>query len=622
MKTRILYVDDYPLDRELVRDALEIEHGGFEVTEAASRADFEFALANGEFDLVLSDFNILGFEGLRVVEAVHEKDPSLPVIIVTGTGSEEIAVEALKRGAADYVIKKAHHMRRLPMTIQSVLEKKRAERELRENQLQLEGLFHSAIDGIIMIDDDQKIVIFNPAAERMFGVTAGKAIGQSLDPFMPESARVEHGGFIRLFGESGVTRRSMETPTLELTCLRSNGELFPTEVSISKLELSGRRLYTAIIRDVTERKQTEEKIQRQINYLTALKDIDLEIISTFDMRASLDMLVQRAVALLQVDAAAVLLIDAEKDALTLGAGHGFWTDSVLTAHVKLGESYAGRAALKQSMVQIPDLQDDPNNLLLTGFLKGENFVSYYGIPLVVKGNVIGVLEVFNRSVVERSEEWVDFLGMLAGQAAIAIDNARLFESLQVSNSKLILAYEATIEGWSRALDLRDRETEGHTLRVTEKTLELARRMGIPDEELIQVRYGGLLHDIGKMGVPDGILLKPKQLTGPEWEIMKKHPIFAHDLLAPIHYLKDAAMDIPYCHHEKWNGTGYPRGLKGEEIPISARIFAIVDVYDAVTSDRPYRGAWSKEEALAYIESLSGVQFDPNVVRVFLEYQRE
>ncbi|MBI3172170.1 MAG: response regulator [Chloroflexi bacterium] len=190
-------------------------------------------------------------------------------------------------------------------------------------------------------------------------------------------------------------------------------------------------------------------------------------------------------------------------------------------------------------------------------------------------------------------------------------------NVEEEHKKLQLAYDATIEGWSHAMDLRDKETEGHTQRVTELTLKMANALHIGEENLAHIRRGALLHDIGKLGVPDAILLKEGKLTDEEWVIMRKHPIYAHEMLSQIEYLRPA-LDIPYCHHEKWDGTGYPRGLKGEEIPLVARMFAIVDVWDAVTSDRPYRAAWSKEQALAYIIEHSGTQFDPEIVQVFLK----
>ena len=190
-------------------------------------------------------------------------------------------------------------------------------------------------------------------------------------------------------------------------------------------------------------------------------------------------------------------------------------------------------------------------------------------------------------------------------------------NLQDAHAQLLSAYEATIEGWSHAMDLRDRETEGHSQRVTELTLKLAKAYGLDDDALLKIKRGALLHDMGKIGVPDAILHKPDKLTDEEWVIMRKHPQFAYEMLYPIEYLRPA-LDIPYCHHEKWDGTGYPRKLRETEIPLAARLFAVVDVWDAVTSDRPYRPAWKKEEALKYIREQSGKHFDPQVVETFFK----
>ena len=187
--------------------------------------------------------------------------------------------------------------------------------------------------------------------------------------------------------------------------------------------------------------------------------------------------------------------------------------------------------------------------------------------------------------------------------------------LEEAHQQLLLAYDKTIEGWSRAMDLRDKETEGHTQRVTQMSLKLAEAFGIHGEELLHIQRGALLHDMGKLGIPDAILLKPDKLDDAEWELMRQHPQMAYDMLYPIEYLHPA-LDIPYCHHEKWDGTGYPRGLKEEEIPLSARIFAIADVWDALTSDRPYREPWSEQKTLAYIRQQSGKHFDPRVVEAF------
>lgn len=245
-------------------------------------------------------------------------------------------------------------------------------------------------------------------------------------------------------------------------------------------------------------------------------------------------------------------------------------------------------------------------------------MSYIGVPLIAKGDIQGVLEIFHRTRIEPDEEWLEFLNALATQAAIAIDSAMLYSDLQRSNTELMLAYDATIQGWSQALDLRDRETHGHTERVAEMTVRLARAVGIAEPAIVHIRRGALLHDIGKMGVPDAILLKPDKLSNEEWQVMRKHPEFAYQMLSPIAYLHPA-LDIPYCHHEKWDGTGYPRNLQGDQIPLAARVFALVDVWDALRSDRPYRPAWTEEQVWEYIEAQQGRHFDPQLVQVFLPF---
>jgi len=222
-------------------------------------------------------------------------------------------------------------------------------------------------------------------------------------------------------------------------------------------------------------------------------------------------------------------------------------------------------------------------------------------------------------LLEVDKEWMEYLETVATQAAIAISDAMLFESLQRSNVELSLAYDTTIEGWSRAMDLRDRGTEGHSQRVAEITVDIARKMGVKDKDLIHIRRGALLHDMGKMGIPDSILLKPDKLTDDEWEVMRRHTNLAYDMLSPIEHLRPA-LDIPYFHHEKWDGTGYPKGLKAEGIPLGARIFAVVDIWDALISDRPYRSAWSIEKAIEYIKSISGTHLDPDVVEVFMSLE--
>jgi HD-GYP domain-containing protein (c-di-GMP phosphodiesterase class II) len=322
---------------------------------------------------------------------------------------------------------------------------------------------------------------------------------------------------------------------------------------------------------------------------------------------------------LNVDAADVLLLNPRTGSLEYAAGLGFRSDLAARSRTMFGRSSAARAALDRKPIKLPDIRK-LHGSESSQIVDGEQFAAYYAVPLIARGKVGGVLEIMHRQPLNPPDEWVDFLETLAGQTAIAVDNALLFQDLQRYNLELSLAYDTTLEGWSHALDLRDHETEGHTQRVTGMTMHLARSMGFEGTALVHIRRGALLHDIGKMGIPDSILLKPGPLTEGEWAIMKMHPVYAYDLLSPIAFLHPA-LDIPYAHHEKWDGTGYPRRLRGEEIPLAARIFAIVDVYDALRSDRPYRSAWSEERTIDHIKSLRGTHFDPMVVDAFLAMDR-
>lgn len=370
-----------------------------------------------------------------------------------------------------------------------------------------------------------------------------------------------------------------------------------------------------IAANAIHRATLHERTEQHLHRLAALHTIDTAVSASLDLRVSLSVLLEQVVTQLGVDAAGVLRLNPHRQTLEYVAARGFHTKRIDSVKLRLGECNAGVAALERRTCVVPDMAAAPDSVCAE-LAAGEGFVAQRAVPLIAKGQVVGVLEVFHRSALDPDADWLDFLETLAGQAAIAIDSATLFDGLQRSNTELISAYDATIEGWSRALDLRDRETEGHSLRVTETTLKLAEAMGLDEAALVHVRRGTLLHDIGKMGVPDGILHKPGPLSDEEWVAMKKHPQYAYDMLSPIAYLLPA-LDIPYCHHEKWDGTGYPRGLKGDTIPLSARIFAVVDVWDALRSDRPYRTGWPDEKVRAHLLEQTGTHFDPRVMERFL-----
>ena len=378
--------------------------------------------------------------------------------------------------------------------------------------------------------------------------------------------------------------------------------------------------YALLAAAALENARLFEETERRLRFVQALHNIDTAIASSLDLHTTLDVILEQTTAQLGVDAASILLYDPLECALLYGAGRGFRTAAIQRTHLQPGESYAGLAVLERRIVisdwwqKTQTISSKPNYSVI---IDSEDFAAHVATPLIAKGQIVGVLEVFHRASLNTNPEWLSLLETLAGQAAISIDGATVFDGLQRSHAELEQAYNSTLEGWSRAMDLRDRDTEGHTLRVTEVTERLACVFGMNEAEIVNVRRGALLHDIGKLGVPDNILLKPGKLTDEEWVIMRKHPQYAFDMLWPITYLRPA-LDIPYCHHEKWDGTGYPRGLKGEEIPLAARVFAVADVWDALTSDRPYRPAWPANRVREHIHKHSGTHFDPQVVEAFFK----
>ena len=390
----------------------------------------------------------------------------------------------------------------------------------------------------------------------------------------------------------------------------------PLGRSLSEADIHLFSTLAEIAGSAIQRTRFLEQMQQRLSQLDALRAIDQAITASLDLNLTLTVFLDQVVTQLRVDAADVLLLEAGEQMLRYAAGRGFRTREFQQVRTRVGEGRAGRAVLERQIV-VSDLNDLRPGSKRTGQLGGEGFKSYVGVPLIAKGQVLGALEIFNRSPLQPAPEWMSFLRALAGQAALALDNAALFSGLQRSNTDLQLAYDATIEGWSRALDLRDKETEGHSQRVTQLSELLAVALGTPEDQLVQIRWGALLHDIGKMGVPDHILMKPGPLSDDEWTIMRQHPTFAYEMLAPIRYLRQALV-IPYCHHEKWDGSGYPRGIKGEQIPLPARIFAVVDVWDALCSDRPYRRAWPVDKVREYLRAQAGSHFDPEAVEAFLQ----
>lgn len=393
---------------------------------------------------------------------------------------------------------------------------------------------------------------------------------------------------------------------------------------ISKLTLTGNPMVSTAIQDITRVSQTIYKIEQNVSdnlklrksQLSALMEIGSVINSSLGKDRVLEEVMDSLIALTHAERGFLMLLDS-KGKLTPQIARGIEHINLIQQAFAFSSTIVRRVTDTGQPVLTTNAQEDPR-------FEDQVSVAIYQLrsimcaPLKIKDQLIGVIYVDNRARTGMFHESdLDLMTAFANQAAVAIDNADLFDDLQKSNRNLERAYQATLEGWVHALDLRDKETEGHTQRVTILTERLARSMGVDGDALVHITRGALLHDIGKMGIPDSILLKKGDLTEEERAIVRKHPIYAYEMLNPIEFLHPA-IDIPYCHHEKWDGTGYPRGLRGMEIPFAARIFPVIDVWDALVSDRPYRKALPHDEVRQHIQKDAGKHFDPHVVRAFME----
>ncbi|MBA4399287.1 MAG: hypothetical protein C0396_05400 [Anaerolinea sp.] len=503
--------------------------------------------------------------------------------------------------------------------------------QFQEGQIEAERQFREALQNLslaaVILDPNGRIVFCNDHIVSISGWQHKELIGHSwCARFVPEEQQAECRREIVEAARSG--RITAHEDTLFL--LR-NGKT-RTFTWSNTLLYSPDEIVTGIVRigeDVTERRKAESLLRDSLretrlhlSRLTALRNIDTTITSNMDTVAKLDSVLITIQESLNVDGVDILQIDQDKKSLVPIAAKGLSTDfleeqpliisdPVLT---KLLENNEPLILVSPSKAELP--------IWTKSRLRGSRWIEFYGAaPMISSSRLIGVLEVFGRQPIEIDDGWLEHYNSMALQATITLENDKMIQGIQHANHELVQAYEGTLIGWARALELRDKETRGHSERMMDLTMRLGRRLGMDAHDLEVIARGVLLHDIGKMGVPDYILHKPGPLTDEEWVVMHQHPQFAFNLLKNIPYL-EGALEVAFCHHEHWDGKGYPRGLKGKDIPFSARIFAIIDVWDALTHDRPYRPAWPEEEALNYIHSRANTQFDPRVVDAFIKMQQE
>ncbi len=490
-----------------------------------------------------------------------------------------------------------------------------AARQNAEEQRQFsENIVQTAPTIVITLDEAANLITFNQYAETLTGYSSTEIIGQNwVEIFIPDEIKTELSNSFQAFTNGPDLSWSNENPIL---CKDGSTRQIAWQNALLKDPQDQFIAVLAIGLDITERVQAEARIQQQLQQLDTLHRIDMAITASMDLGIIYNQILLQVIAHLNASAAAILEYNKFSHSLTYAALQGTNSPLLQQKPLSLGVGLAGRVALEHQALSF-SLHAEQEELTHVPLPNKAEFVSYYGLPLIAKGELKGVLEIFHNQPFDPEPGVTDFLNTLASQAAIAIDNYTLFNELKSSKLDLTLAFDASLESWTKTLALRSPETETPSERITELTLTLARTFGVSEEQLAHVRRGVLLHDIGKMAVPDHILTKPEPLPEAEWEIMRQHPTFAHNMLSPVDFLRPAS-EIPHCHHEKWDGSGYPQGLQGKQIPLAARIFAVIDVWDALISHRPYREAWPQEKALTYIREQSGKAFDPEVVDAFFQ----
>ena len=409
--------------------------------------------------------------------------------------------------------------------------------------------------------------------------------------------------------------------TIGLMCVHSYKPNAYTQVDLDTLQALAGHCGGAL-----ERIWAEQMLRNQ---QATLQTISNAVSGRHNIRETLNDICFRVNQQLGTDATGIVLLSPDGTRLACAGSHGFYEEQIPES-IPVDITHAGRAIRERRTIHVQyfqfylpgDVASPPHSIMRSQRYQSvthaspEPNVAYLGVPLLLNDRPVGVLELFRYVGFPTHSQWHSFLQSLAHQVAVAIDSARLVQDVQRANQELAQAYGSTIEGWSRALDMRDKETEGHSQRVTEMTVRLAKAFGFSDEQLKNVRYGALLHDIGKLAIPDHILFNVGPLSQDEWAVMRRHPEYARQMLGNVDYLKPA-LDIPYSHHERWDGNGYPRGLKGEEIPLAARIFAVVDVWDALRSSRRYREGLPDMAVRDYLRADAGVHLDPQVVDRFL-----
>jgi PAS domain S-box-containing protein len=610
---RLLVVDDQADQVEIIEFALQTKSPAPKITVAKNgRACLE-ALSKEHFSAVLLDYSLPEMSGLEVLEAIKHEKYDVPVIVVTARGDEAVAVEAMKKGAADYIVKKTGYEELLQTVVERAIEQHTLKTRLAQSEERYKKLVECASDVVCLLDLDGKIVMINHRIEQLTGHASASLIGRPLNRLIfPEDHVLFHKALKEVCDGLDISSEFRMRCKDDIT----------RWVSVSGGALSERGKVSGaifIFRDVSRQKEAEAALVRRNNDLRLLLEVGNTLVSHHDLDQILEIFARHLARAIVVTFTRIFLIEDGKVVARAahpirefewepGLGESFRIDAL----PRIEEILRG----KRSVVMPPEilkegyLDPEQKRFLVSNLTQIQSVAA---VPLINKGEVLGIIILGERRRWERnplSEGQIALCEAIGHQAAIAVENARLFHALKVANLD-------TIKALGGALETKDLATKGHSDRTVALALSVARRLGLSEQEREWTQYSAILHDIGKIGIPESILNKPAKLTGEEYEIMKRHPLLGCEIVSQIDFLKPI---VPFVRadHERWDGRGYPDGLKGEEIPLIARIVAAVDAYDAMTSDRVYRKALEKAYAVRELERCAGTQFDPKVVEALLD----
>lgn len=630
---RILLLEDEPADAEFVERELRKAALAFTAQRVDKRDSYLDALRDFAPDLILADYKLPGFDGLEALALARAQRPDLPFVFVSGAMGEEFAIDTLHRGATDYVLKT--HLSKLGPAVNRALalteERRRrqaAELELVESEEKFRNMAESAQDGIVVVDQDGLVSYWNPAAERMFGYPPDEILGRNLhEVIVPQRYHADYRHGWPAFASSGTGK--VFGRALELFALHKNGNEFPVELSISAAQIKGRWNAIGIVRDITERKAAERTLHQTNRFLKTLSRCNETLVHAVDEASLLQDMCRVIVEAGEFPMAWVGYIQHD-DAKSIRV-MARWGDNaarfldaikdITWADQEKGQGPIARMARAGSIQIIDDLAQAPLPAAWRELVQECGFRSGIALPLWVDGQLIGGLTICASETGTFAGEEIAPLSELAGDMAFGITTLRARTRQEENARKLEKSLEDTVQAVATTIEARDPYTAGHQKLVARIAVGIAREMGLDGGFLVGLQRGAEIHDIGKVYIPSEILNRPGRLSEIEFSLIKTHPEVGYQIIKDVDFPWPVAAMI-YQHHERLDGSGYPQGLKGEQILLEARILAVADVVEAMMSHRPYRAALGIDAALDEIARFSGTLFDADAVAACIRLFRE